>query len=101
MSTTTHTPGPWKIDPVFIAQTMTTSLHFGEYRFPYQRTAEGLSRTYPREEAEANARLIAAAPDLLRALELIVEWSEDPDVISGTLDLRAARAAILRAREGQ
>lgn len=63
-ATTAPTAGPWKIEPVFIAQHNGPPLHFGEYRFPHESTADGCSRTYPREEAEANARLIAAAPDL-------------------------------------
>jgi hypothetical protein len=42
---------------------------------------------------EANARLIAAAPDLLEALEEIVR----KDLLAGTI-LNDARAAIAKAR---
>ena len=30
--------------------------------------------------AETNARLIAAAPDMLKALQMFVEWDEDIDM---------------------
>jgi hypothetical protein len=66
----THTPKPWKIEPVFIAQQSGGALHFGEYRFPLQ-SQDGHCKTYPRDEAEANARLMEAAPDLLAALKAI------------------------------
>ncbi len=63
------------------------------------------------DEAEANARLISAAPDLLRALERLAEmsqWSVSSGV-NETAQMRAnfnhaieaAHAAILRATEGK
>jgi hypothetical protein len=65
-----HTPGPWRIDaeyirdvqagqeddPVEIASTAEATLH-GGHHFP------------PIGEQRANARLIAAAPELLMALK--------------------------------
>ncbi len=59
----------------------------------------GLARIvcYPAEEERANARLIAAAPDLLEALQEIVAWYGHH---SGGPMLAAAREAIARA-EGQ
>ena len=51
-------------------------------------------------QAEANARLIAAAPDLLEALEAIVA-SEDPgweEWDGATSMFAVARAAIAKAR---
>lgn len=67
MSESKHTPGPWTIEAVYIGR---ERVNFGEYRFPHQAAPNcaGHSRQYPREQAEANARLISAAPDLLRAL---------------------------------
>lgn len=65
MSETKHTPGPW-----------------GAELSPYRRTLSVVSETtwicgellnpstMPEEEAWANARLIASAPDLLAALKL-------------------------------
>lgn len=52
-------------------------------------------------EAEANARLIAAAPDMLAALlraEMFLSGFEDDDMQDVTSDLQAIRAAIAKAR---
>jgi len=68
MPTNRCTPGPWKIEPVFIAQQSGGAIHFGEYRFPHQ-AVDGHSREYPRGEAFANARLMESALDLLLALQ--------------------------------
>lgn len=58
MSTNTkHTPGPWDVDY------HTTSI------LPYKYTISSIQETG--SEAEANARLIAAAPELLEALQII------------------------------
>lgn len=86
MSNATHTPGPWHVDtrltghrynghPVryfSVAHTTQTRDCFIATEvapttliFP----AEGCDRTEPNHEGEANARLIAAAPELLAALE--------------------------------
>lgn len=81
---TTHTSGPWYADPAL--ETI------------YARAANGdqiliadLTCTASRERETANAALIAAAPDLLAALDACV---------SGLMgnNLRQARAAIAKAR---
>lgn len=53
-------------------------------------------------EAEANARLIAAAPDLLAALEALAE-EEQPACRHGDVERvwKAARAAIAKVRGGR
>ena len=67
-----HTPGPWEInegDGMAIAKV-------SHYAITAPCTADigsGLSR----EETLANARLIAAAPDLLAALKAVSETGED------------------------
>ncbi len=54
--------------PVFILQSDHEALHFSEYRIrEFGGGADYVIR--PREIAEANARLIAAAPDLLKTLQ--------------------------------
>ena len=54
------------------------------------------------EEAKANARLIAAAPELLEALQTLVDdcihASVSMDYNYGEFDLKAAEAAILKAK---
>ncbi len=85
-----HTPGPWKI-----------GLHDGTRQALWSkdgiRIAEAFSVPSDRkDQIEANARLIAAAPDLLEMLEAIV----DPE--SGcrltALALTNARTIIAKAR---
>ena len=48
---------------------------------------------------EANARLIAAAPELLEALEMLVGWEETGTPVSDVC-FSKARAAIARAKDG-
>ena len=76
MSEAKHTPGPWKVEAVFINQPSEPALHFGEYVLKLSDMMKGvkptefaLCLTLSREVAEANPRLIAAAPDLLAALK--------------------------------
>lgn len=89
--TTQHTPGPWVIN-----------------RGDYSDTASigssdwwGLAEVFIRLEGDtkdhpaglANARLIAAAPDLLEALERVLRVSD-----RATADYYFAKAAIKKAK---
>ena len=49
------------------------------------------------DEDEANARLIAAAPELLKALELAVKQNQHDMLLTGE-ELRQCEAAIAKAR---
>lgn len=64
-----HTPGPWTVNP-FCAQVESASLTAEGGLLPVARL---LWPTDDRTEAEteANARLIAAAPEMLEALEAV------------------------------
>ena len=84
---TNHTPGPWIAkerhanyrDWVVLAETACG-----------QRRVDGKDGTF----SEADARLIAAAPDLLFALE----WLSSPEAIEGDgVNLEAALAAARKA----
>ena len=89
--TTSHTPGPWALNRggdetyrVIDATDMNelsviATVHFHD-------DGEG--------ETKANAKLIAAAPNLLAALQAIVagSWNDDYELI-----LKNARAAIAKA----
>ena len=67
--TTHHTPGPWKTrDPSSVYDALGRYIHQGSGTMPEHHSL-------PREEAAANARLIAAAPDLLEALKGMLEWA--------------------------
>lgn len=89
-----HTPGPWfNIDDSFIRA-----------RFPHQN-GEHVATVWSHGAAQtaANARLIAAAPDLLAALRLCLRNSElrrASGVESGPMierEIEVARAAIAKA----
>lgn len=78
-----HTPGPWSIPHFAGGDT------FGgcECGYVYSESQQGMGaicqvffggENEPREIAEANARLIAAAPDLLAALDALVTACEVP-----------------------
>lgn len=97
---TQHTPGPWTIRP---------------YNFDNVRGAHGVfpeGRRIPichsimggdLEEADANAALIAAAPELLAALRAAEVWAEhiEDDESRVPVDVRLAmRAAIAKAQGG-
>jgi hypothetical protein len=88
-----HTPGPWKIHT--FAQLNIVSANTG---LLVASCADGW--TGQGNEREANAALIAAAPDLLAALQLIAN-SEEYDGDSFVCDFATlqgvARAAIAKA----
>jgi len=69
-----HTPGPWKVHSNYTVPY--GSFNMGRDVGPCGRavcTVIGeFEKPMPGEEAEANARLIAAAPDLLAALRAFV-----------------------------
>jgi hypothetical protein len=86
-----HTPGPWVVDPraklrVFAANKATVA-------------SAGCTDT-ERSSWEANARLIAAAPELLEALQLMLDAHLDTSGTDGPLQMAAkdaADAAIAKA----
>jgi hypothetical protein len=88
----THTPGPWFYD---------------EESFVCSDGPDIASVTKAASEWEANARLIAAAPDLLAALQEITKYNtiyaSDDSAYSRAFRaraFRAARAAIAKATGG-
>lgn len=72
-----HTPGPWrtlaknprKIVTTATRHTIVAGCYTNASKGPGLRTKQSAGSP-PRDEAEANARLIAAAPELLAALEV-------------------------------
>ncbi len=78
-----HTPGPWEVTGS--GNHLGVSSAFGEIVEPY---------TVSTVEGKANLALIAAAPDLLGALEEITEQYEVPF----WFNLDKAKQAILKAR---
>jgi len=82
----THTKGPWNL------------VWWGNEQFPFPLSIlandDGAWVTRGGEvSSEANARLIAAAPDLLEALKIAQLWLD----IDGRYDMQAINAAISKA----
>ncbi len=97
---TNHTPGPWKVDEArtgpygdydssIIARDGLTYIGTitGDDR---HGTADQYDAAVPAQEAHANARLIAAAPELLAALKHLIRDG-------GPGDFPTAEAAIAKA----
>mgnify|MGYP001594620414 CR=1 FL=1 len=82
----THTPGPWKINRRNPCRV---------YLRPGIVIAVTLQDNFP--EAEANARLIAAAPDLLAALVAITTYHPSAGEEVWLQNCKLARAAIAKA----
>lgn len=92
----THTPGPWSYSKSTDGWSYTINIHQAEnaeYTPDWSDVAFCTCKGERQGIQEANARLIAAAPDLLAALELIME-SYDLNLD----EINAARAAIAKAR---
>lgn len=80
----THTPTPWEVVSKFIG--------------PYMIKAKADNNHTVALVADVdNARLIAAAPDLLEALETIMKYPIIPNTIGYEM-VDTARAAIAKAR---
>lgn len=104
---TTHTPGPWVTDDyeyLWRDSDGGPTAHFeagpAQVYFMPRDTAD-------RQRALNDARLIAAAPELLKALEGCIEWLEalreaDEFIVienaPAGISLLAARAAIAKAK---
>ena len=94
-----HTPGPWTSGrPIPADDTVSRIVRAGADHIAVVMDLEGAA-----QEAVDNARLIAAAPDLLEALRAMVYYfGPHPDVDNGLEEtLTNARAAIARATGGQ
>lgn len=97
-TTTKHTPGPWR---AFDASDMHEP-HLGPVFVVGPERFHTVAEVRPGEtdddlpaQTPANARLIAAAPDLLAALEGVLRVAD-----RATVEFDAARAAIAKAKLG-
>ena len=90
-----HTPGPWTVNIPNNRETAIRGIHGGDYVI-----ADILNDGYEDDEQEANARLIAASPDMLEALRRVANLNENAGEIGDGM-LRTivaeARAAIAKA----
>ena len=101
-----HTPGPWTLAHGGYIQAKPTAEHFA--KFPKnKRVMVGHVVTFAEcmdEQAAANARLIAAAPELADALQSVARLIDQSPAHgaqisheSATLALSIARAALAKA----
>jgi hypothetical protein len=78
--TPAHTPGPWRVFDVFTDPEIVTDS-------PTAAATESLVQFKGQRNARANARLMAAAPDLLEHLRTLIEKADDLiAAIDGTTD---------------
>ena len=88
MSVTQHTPGPWVCKSAVLDF---EGARFGQVAYILEKEGEQFYAS------AANARLIAAAPNLLAALNEAIAWdSHDTEDVEAVW-LKQARAAIAKA----
>jgi hypothetical protein len=98
-----HTPGPWAIeyDNADDGSEQWYQVGPAKLSFSYNATDEA------KQKAASDARLIAAAPELLEALKLFLAYDESDDedgvamMIAYADAIQAARAAYAKATKGQ
>lgn len=89
------TPGPWEVvDTTVYAEKKTEN---GMYNIFYATVTTFEKCDTPKEELEANARLIACAPDLLEALQAITDLYDTDEGCRSLPEYVNARAAIAKA----
>lgn len=92
-----HTPGPWRVEPSGFGQV-------GGFTISDEANGFGLCQRPPwanrAEESAANGRLMAAAPDMLAALENVLTdcQTDNGDLPEATGHM--VRAAIAKAKGG-
>ncbi len=100
-----HTPGPWEVDGPWQVETDASRLFGEERRTDWRvhgvigkpgRTIAEVGGWKDRPNAEADARLIAAAPELLEACRELFEGCS-PDGVVYEASMEKAEAAIAKA----
>jgi hypothetical protein len=97
-----HTPGPWRMipsksNPAFNVIGTHLGCKYKIARCPYTILTDGTP--YDEKEAEANAQLIAAAPELFEALEALVEYTVYHKIPFGSGIWAKIKDAIAKATE--
>ena len=105
-----HTPGPWKLFDGRSSSRGEGQLVIGAFDCARQAAPRiaWVNETTPQmNQFTPDARLIAAAPDLLEALKAVFEhcemvhnrWGEDSNLTEANAAIAAGRAAIAKATE--
>lgn len=93
---TKYTPGPWGYDD-YDHTAFCSDKYKEDYFMRIEWSVDALG--IPEEEIQANARLIAAAPELLEALEELIAMNNcNYDRTIQENGYKKARAAIAKAR---
>lgn len=100
-TTVEHTPGPWKVGDLDHNDQRIVRAGHSEICTCWHHCVKSLE-----EQMEANAKLIAAAPELLHNLKFLVAWTRRTGGIARTIGatgemLREAEAAISKAEAAQ
>jgi hypothetical protein len=92
-----HTPGPWL--------TTESTEHWGRVNVTIQAafTANDIATAWQgnTETNRANARLIAAAPELLEALEIVKQWDIENFALDIPIEIRKKMQAAIEKARGQ
>lgn len=95
-----HTPGPWALNALLMEHTDQLEIASAQVDGPHVAsvtvTGKGNSRSIKPEQL-ANARLIAAAPDLLVALQALLDPATNEDDARYYEALKTASAVIAKA----
>ena len=92
-----HIPGPWKVGKTYEDEWWCVATEIGTGRGEWESSHDiAIVFAEPDDETSVNASLIAAAPDMLEALEGVIRFhahsqTNDPSFL-------AAKAAILKAK---
>jgi hypothetical protein len=91
----THTPGPWRLQPIHLRGSTAYNIEPDIARIP--------SGLQPQSETDANARLLVAASELYEALRgllndyVLLSVQCDKPYLTDTVNPRKARAALAKA----
>ncbi len=89
-----HSPGPWHVKAI-----ATCGGNDCEWAILDNRK-EGIIAETNSADHPANAYLLAAAPDLLASLRSLLAIHDDPNHVTDSRKIDAARAAIAKAQGG-
>ena len=105
MSEYTHTSGPWTVTgpgPYDTESRVTLTVAQDSPTKTQVALVGNAPALMTRAEAEANARLIAAAPELLQALKTITKWADETGAMDDDeVERQAVDAAIAKATGGE
>jgi hypothetical protein len=90
-----HTPGPWRLGAKGRTQDIKAMANMLIARV--EPIAPSLSFPRRQNESDANAQLIAAAPDMFRELAALIRWLGAEGLIDRADEYGEARAAIAQA----